>query len=411
MHRQLRAVLMKPMMPSALREVQAEIETLADELVAELRRRATSFDGIADFAQHLPVAIVSRLVGLPEEGRQRMLEWARATFDALGPMNARGRGGAAAALRDDAATRRASSAATLRPSGWAAQLFAAADEGKIEPTDVAGMLIDYIAPSLDTTILGLGHLLFQLGRHPEQWAHDPRRPRARSRARSTRRSASRRRCARSAASPSPTTTSTATTIPRATRVLILFASGNRDERRYADPDRFDVTRDARDHLGFGHGVHRCAGSHLAQLEMQSLLRAMAARVRRIEVGAARRSCSTTCSTATGAFAWRFGHYGDDHALRRARLTVRTACAGGAPREGAFVDQPGSRPDADGAEATRVSGAESATSMLVHGERVLYEMYPMVQLDLEPARLPRLCDWLARVSARSSFARSEAVRPD
>jgi len=49
--------------------------------------------------------------------------------------------------------------------------------------------------------------------------------------------------------------------------------------------------------------------------------------------------------------------------------------------------------------------------LVHGERVLYEMYPMVQLDLEPARLPRLCDWLARVSARSSFARSEAVRPD
>jgi len=48
---------------------------------------------------------------------------------------------------------------------------------------------------------------------------------------------------------------------------------------------------------------------------------------------------------------------------------------------------------------------------MHGERVLYEMYPMVQLDLEPARLPRLCDWLARVSARSSFARSEAVRPD
>ena len=36
---------------------------------------------------------------------------------------------------------------------------------------------------------------------------------------------------------------------------------------------------------------------------------------------------------------------------------------------------------------------------------------MVALDLEPARLPRLCDWLARVSARSSFARSEAVRPD
>ena len=51
-----------------------------------------------------------------------------------------------------------------------------------------------------------------------------------------------------------------------------------------EPDRFDVTRDAKDHLGFGHGVHRCAGSYLAELEMQALLQAMAARVRRIEIG-------------------------------------------------------------------------------------------------------------------------------
>jgi hypothetical protein len=75
-----------------------------------------------------------------------------------------------------------------------------------------------------------------------------------------------------------------TTIPAGDRVLVIFASANRDERRYADPDRFDISRDARDHLGFGHGVHRCAGGYLAELEMQSLLRAMVARVRHIEVG-------------------------------------------------------------------------------------------------------------------------------
>jgi cytochrome P450 len=65
----------------------------------------------------------------------------------------------------------------------------------------------------------------------------------------------------------------------------MYGAANRDERRYPDPDRFDVARDAKDHLGFGHGVHRCAGSYLAELEMASLLRAMAARVRRIEVDA------------------------------------------------------------------------------------------------------------------------------
>lgn len=289
LHRQLRGVLMKPMMPSTLRAIQAEIETLAEALVVDLLARP-SFDGIADFAQCLPVAVIARLVGLPDEGRQRMLEWGKATFDALGPMNARGRA-ATPLLFEMMGYAVGVERAQLLPGGWAAQLFAAADAGKIAPTDVASMLIDYIAPSLDTTILGLGHLLFQLGRHPEQWAQlraDPELiPRAIDEA--LRLEAPVRAFTRYAvadyvvggrgdASPH------AVTIPAGSRVLILFAAGNRDERHYRDPDRFDVTRDARDHLGFGHGVHRCAGSHVAQLEMQSLLRAMAARVASITVG-------------------------------------------------------------------------------------------------------------------------------
>ena len=72
-------------------------------------------------------------------------------------------------------------------------------------------------------------------------------------------------------------------LPAGARVLILYASANRDERRFADPERFDVTRDARDHVAFGFGVHRCAGGHLAQLELESLLRALVAHVGRIEV--------------------------------------------------------------------------------------------------------------------------------
>lgn len=280
-HRQLRGVLMRPMMPSTLRAVQVEVQVLADALVADLLARE-SFDGIADFAQHLPVAIVSRLVGLPEEGRQRMLEWAKATFDALGPMNARTEAAVPLLfemLRYAGGVERAS----LRPDGWAAELFAAADAHAVEATDVAGMLIDYIAPSLDTTILGLGHLLFQLGRHPEQWAMlraDPALvPSAIDEA--LRLEAPVRAFSRYAAADYDVA---GTTIPAGSRVVVLFASGNRDERRWPDPDRFDLTRDAREHLGFGHGVHRCAGSHVAQLEMQALVRAMVARVATIEVG-------------------------------------------------------------------------------------------------------------------------------
>jgi cytochrome P450 len=281
LHRQLRSVLMKPMMPSTLRAVQAEVEHLADDLVVALLARE-QFDGIADFAQHLPVAIVSHLVGLREDGRERMLAWAKATFDALGPPNPRARV-AMPLILEMLGYAMSVDRATIRPDGWAAQLFAAADAGKIEPTDVASMLIDYIAPSLDTTILGLGHLLWELGRAPEQWAMlraDPELiPRAIDEA--LRLHAPVRAFSRFAAADYDVA---GTTIAAGSRVLILFASGNRDERRFPDPDRFDLTRDARDHLGFGHGVHRCAGSHVAQLEMQSMLRAMVRRVATIEVG-------------------------------------------------------------------------------------------------------------------------------
>jgi cytochrome P450 len=57
-----------------------------------------------------------------------------------------------------------------------------------------------------------------------------------------------------------------TVIPRDAMVLALFASANRDEHRFPDPNRFDVRRDAQGHLAFGHGIHFCLGAPLARLE-------------------------------------------------------------------------------------------------------------------------------------------------
>jgi cytochrome P450 len=280
-HRQLRSVLMRPMTASAIREIQDDIQRLANGLVDDLVARDT-FDGIADVAAHLPVTVVSHLVGLPERGRERMRDWATSTFDALGTLNGRAHA-ALGAVTDMVAYANAVQRDDLRPDGWAARLFRAADDRLIEAGDVAGMLIDYIAPSLDTTILGTGHLLYQLGRHPEQWDLVRARPELIPRAvdEALRLEAPVRAFSRLTAGDYDVG---GTIIPAGARVLVLFGSANRDERRYADPDTFDVTRDAKDHVGFGHGVHRCAGAFLAQLEMQSLLRAMASRVRRIEVG-------------------------------------------------------------------------------------------------------------------------------
>ena len=67
------------------------------------------------------------------------------------------------------------------------------------------------------------------------------------------------------------------------RVVVFYASANRDERVWDDPTRFDVTRDAAAQLGFGQGAHGCAGQGLARLETQSILRSIVQRVDRIEI--------------------------------------------------------------------------------------------------------------------------------
>jgi cytochrome P450 len=73
-------------------------------------------------------------------------------------------------------------------------------------------------------------------------------------------------------------------VPAGSRLVVLYASANRDERRFPDPERFDIRRNTGGHLGFGFGLHACAGQALARLEAQGALGAIARRVRRIEAG-------------------------------------------------------------------------------------------------------------------------------
>jgi len=63
-------------------------------------------------------------------------------------------------------------------------------------------------------------------------------------------------------------------IPAGATVALLLGSANRDERRFADADRFDPGRDTRGHLGFGFGQHFCLGASLARLEARVALEAL-----------------------------------------------------------------------------------------------------------------------------------------
>ena len=67
-------------------------------------------------------------------------------------------------------------------------------------------------------------------------------------------------------------------IPAGARVALLWASANRDERRWIDPDRLDITREMQRHVSFGDGIHHCLGAPLARLEAKIVFEELLQRI-------------------------------------------------------------------------------------------------------------------------------------
>ena len=268
-HRRMRGTVIRPLLPAALRDVRPDLKALIATRVAALKGRG-GFDAMKDLAAFLPVEAVSHLVGLPGVGRERMLEWAAAAFNVIGPDQ----------FPDDVATMREAFAymSTLREDevrdgSWAASLFAAADSGRLSRGEAMAAISAYVIPSLDTTILAKGHLLNNLATNPDQWRLLRERPDLIPAAvlEGVRHSAVIRWFARVATADYRVGDGV---VPAGARLMLLYGCANRDERRYDDPDRFDIRRDARDHLAWGTGPHMCAGMHLARIEMEVLLEAL-----------------------------------------------------------------------------------------------------------------------------------------
>jgi cytochrome P450 len=73
-------------------------------------------------------------------------------------------------------------------------------------------------------------------------------------------------------------------LKRGDRVLLWYVSANRDAEVIADPDRYDIERlDARRHLSFGSGIHRCFGSRLAELQLRIIWEEILKRFSKIEM--------------------------------------------------------------------------------------------------------------------------------
>ncbi|RYH71216.1 MAG: cytochrome P450 [Alcaligenaceae bacterium] len=280
LHDRLRNVLASRLAPRALRKLEADINRRARDIVDPLVSRQ-SFDAVSELARRFPLEIVADLIGLPEAGRDQLLELLDANFNCFGPDNARTRE-SAPKLGDlieyvmTTATRE-----KLAENSMGRAVFEAADAGQIPAESAPWLVMTYVTAGIDTTVHALGHAVWLMSEHPEQWE-------------SLRQNRSLipqafREVLRYE-SPIQVFGRTVTadwvvgdvTVPAGDRLAVLYGSANRDERRWNDPDRFDIGRDNMEHLAFGYGLHGCAGQALARMEGAAILGALADTVSRIE---------------------------------------------------------------------------------------------------------------------------------
>ena len=141
----MRKALERPLKTDRLSEIEPFLKEEAIKVVNRVLDQGT-FDVVTDLAQHLPLTVVSKLVGLGDYGRERMLAWAAASFDALGPMNERTAVALPKAQEMVGFALNEAHPGTLDPHGWARALFAAAERGELPADKCPFMVMDYIAP-------------------------------------------------------------------------------------------------------------------------------------------------------------------------------------------------------------------------------------------------------------------------
>lgn len=280
-HDQRRKLVAHRLMPRALRSIAESVDAAAAAVVDSAIQRGT-VDGVDDLATALPLAIVPDLVGWPRDGREHLIAWGGATFDILGPLNRQAVKAIPRTLQMLRFARRVVRRRTVLEGSMAHELLAVADEGRLTHDDLPALMVDYIAPSLDTTISAISNALYLLATHPEQWEllKSDRTLLTSAVNEVVRVESPLRAFARGVRAD---TELGGVALPSGSRVLVIYASANRDELEWDDPETFDIRRDSGRHVGFGNGAHACAGQGLARLETTAMLNALLDRVDRIEV--------------------------------------------------------------------------------------------------------------------------------
>jgi cytochrome P450 len=263
-HTWARKLLLKPFSVNEVAEYEQETRELCGELIEGFigNKRA---DGAVDYAQQIPPRVIASMLGIPKEMTPQFTEWVRGFLE-LGLTNPQLRQESARNIfmfmNDQIQERKANPGDDL-----ITRLLAEKVEGEPVPeAHVLGTCFLLLVAGIDTTWSSIGSAIWHLAQHPEDRKRLINEPELINNAvEELLRAYSPVTMARYVAKD---TEYAGTPIPEGSKVLMNFPAANRDPKVFDDPDEVILDRAKNPHIAFGVGIHRCAGSNLARMEMK-----------------------------------------------------------------------------------------------------------------------------------------------
>ena len=297
-HTQLRRLVSRPFSPKSVAEYEDSVREIAVEIIEKLRGQE-EFDFVQAVSRELPMRMLGRLLGLPAED----LDWLVQRGDAL-------IGNSDPEFTDYVVDKVDTSAYAKLPfrSPVSLELFEyaaqALEDRRITPTmDILSKLLEptvdgeslddlalknfftlMVAAGNDTTRYSITHALTELAERQELWNAIPTMDSAEKKTfvdEMLRRSSVTMHFRRTVTED---TELGGKQLKKGDKVVMWFISANYDENHWGDPYEFDSLRSPNQHVAFGlQSPHLCLGAHLARLEMRVIFEEMAKRWTKVEI--------------------------------------------------------------------------------------------------------------------------------
>jgi cytochrome P450 len=276
-HGRMRDLVSRGFTPRQIRRLEPRIRALVTDCLAACARKP-EFDLVSELNIPLPVTVIAEMLGVEPEKRHDFKRWSDTIISGAtgsgiaNPLDSgvlEAMGELRAYLRPIVRERR------RRPADDLLSILVAAevDGAGLSDYEIFLFVLLLLIAGNETTTNLLGNAVDALLAHPEQLARVRAEPRLVP--------ALVEEALRYEGPVQFVTRRTAREvemhgrrIPAGASVVVLLGAANRDERRFAEPDRFDVARDARGHVAFGFGAHFCLGASLARLEARAALEAL-----------------------------------------------------------------------------------------------------------------------------------------